>query len=90
MLISICDISLTSSRTAATNSEQSAAACREIPTQLSQVQVHRSGSFTEPHVDISLLRKYIMHLSTLIVQGDSVARGPKLLSTKNYVIEIMN
>jgi len=24
-----------------------------------------------------------------IVQGDSVARGPKLLSIKNYVIEIM-
>ena len=24
-----------------------------------------------------------------LVQGDSVARGPKLLSIKNYVIEIM-
>ena len=24
-----------------------------------------------------------------IIQGDSVARGPKLLSIKNYVIEIM-
>jgi len=24
-----------------------------------------------------------------VVQGDSVARGPKLLSIKNYVIEIM-
>ena len=25
----------------------------------------------------------------IYIQGDSVARGPKLLSTKNYVIEIM-
>jgi len=25
----------------------------------------------------------------LYLQGDSVARGPKLLSIKNYVIEIM-
>jgi hypothetical protein len=25
----------------------------------------------------------------IIVQGDSVARGPKLLSIKNYVIDIM-
>ena len=24
-----------------------------------------------------------------VIQGDSVARGPKLLSIKNYVIEIM-
>ena len=24
-----------------------------------------------------------------LLQGDSVARGPKLLSIKNYVIEIM-
>ena len=24
-----------------------------------------------------------------IIQGDSVAKGPKLLSIKNYVIEIM-
>ena len=24
-----------------------------------------------------------------IIQGDSLARGPKLLSIKNYVIEIM-
>ena len=89
MLISIYD-SLTSSRTVASPSQQSVAACREIPAQLSEVQVRRSGSITEPHVDISLLRKYIMHLRTHIVQGDSVARGPKLLSTKNYVIEIMN
>jgi hypothetical protein len=25
----------------------------------------------------------------IIIQGDSVTRGPKLLSIKNYVIEIM-
>jgi len=25
-----------------------------------------------------------------VIQGDSVARGPKLLSIKNYIIEIMN
>jgi len=25
----------------------------------------------------------------MIMQGESVARGPKLLSIKNYVIEIM-
>ena len=28
-------------------------------------------------------------VSMFVVQGDSVARGPKLLSVKNYVIEIM-
>jgi len=26
---------------------------------------------------------------TRLIQGDSLARGPKLLSIKNYVIEIM-
>jgi len=31
-----------------------------------------------------------MHRPTNVkIQGDSVARGPKLLSIKNYVIEIM-
>jgi len=28
-------------------------------------------------------------LETYIIQGDSIVRGPKLLSIKNYVIEIM-
>jgi len=28
-------------------------------------------------------------ITSCIIQGDSVARGPRLLSIKNYVIEIM-
>ena len=28
-------------------------------------------------------------LTAVVTQGDSVARGPKLLSIKNYVVEIM-
>ena len=28
-------------------------------------------------------------INQIIIQGDAVARGPKLLSIKNYVIEIM-
>ena len=31
----------------------------------------------------------VLHNNIFIIQGDSVARGPKLLSIKNYVIEIM-
>ena len=30
-----------------------------------------------------------VHFTFYLIQGDSVARGPKLLSIKNYVIEIM-
>jgi len=42
MPISIYDSSLLSHRTSVSQSQQSVAACREIPAQLSQVQVHRS------------------------------------------------
>ena len=69
MLISIYDITHPSPRTAASPSQQSVAAYREIPAQLSQVQVHRSRSIKKPHVDNSLLRKYIMHLCTHTVFG---------------------
>jgi len=31
----------------------------------------------------------LIFLKWIVIQGDSVARGPKLLSIKNYLIEIM-
>jgi len=37
-------------------------------------------------VTIKIYKAMVKHV---VVQGDSVARGPKLLSIKNYVIEIM-
>jgi len=36
-----------------------------------------------------VLEPITFFLAYPIVQGDSLARGPKLLSIKNYVIEIM-
>jgi hypothetical protein len=33
--------------------------------------------------------RHLIHIRISILQGDSLARGPKLLSIKNYVIEIM-
>ena len=38
---------------------------------------------------VRLLNDETRSVNTVDIQGDSVARGPKLLSIKNYVIEIM-
>ena len=38
---------------------------------------------------LSVTTKISPRKNTLEVQGESLARGPKLLSIKNYVIEIM-
>ena len=42
------------------------------------------------HVCVKISRLRVKkNVSISMIQGDSVARGPKLLSIKNYVIEIM-
>jgi hypothetical protein len=53
--------------------------------------IPRSG-FRHCFIDISLtIRRKLIYIysSFTVIQGDSLTRGPKLLSLKNYVIEIM-
>ena len=47
------------------------------------IHIHFLGHSVEATHNNSATRQ------AMYVQGDSVARGPKLLSIKNYVIEIM-
>ena len=35
------------------------------------------------------VRRMTLEVRCMLVQGESLARGPNLLSIKNYVIEIM-
>ena len=39
--------------------------------------------------EIKQKKNYTAGHAIWVIQGDSVARGPKLLSIRNYVIEIM-
>jgi hypothetical protein len=48
--------------------------------------MHLKSTIFWPEFPVSLGECYI---KTVDIQGDSIARGPKLLSIKNYIIEIM-
>ena len=49
-----------------------------------------AGIKTELHsLTSDMFSQFLYHTTSRVIQGDSVARDPKLLSIKNYVIEIM-
>ena len=60
---------------------------KDLQTIISNTKSRKFSAYLKYPLVLNYVRIFVNSLCH--VQGDSVARGPKLLSIKNYVIEIM-
>ena len=71
---------------------------RTVPDNTADIVIGDNKQGTRMSIDVAIPgdrnvikkeAKKILKYKYLMIQGDSVARSPKLLSIKNYVVEIM-